>query len=140
MNINEFAGYLANGHTNKAEELYDDLDSNISFYDVDDRILHLIANGYSYNNERYDYGELLEWLDNDRDSYANVNAVLNSSYTDFHTLLETARHNQDKEQYDEMYSELETLLADFDGDDELDNDEVTDQDTPKTYESILDAL
>ena len=135
MNINEFAAYLINRDTDKAEELYDDLDNNISFYDVDDRILHLIANGYSYNNERYDYGELLEWLDNDRDSYANVNTVLNSSYTDFHTLLETARHNQDKEQYDEMYSELEKMLADFDGD-----GEVTDQDTPKTYESILDAL
>ena len=135
MNINEFAAYLINRDTDKAQELYDDLDRNISFYDIDDRMLDIIAKGYSYNNEGYGYGELLEWLDNDRDSYANVNTVLNSSYTDFHTLLETARHNQDKEQYDEMYSELEKMLADFDGD-----GEVTDQDTPKTYESILDAL
>jgi hypothetical protein len=34
-----------------------------------------------------------------------------------------------------VYVKLEIMLAEFNGDDELDDD-----DTPKTYESILDAL
>jgi hypothetical protein len=35
-----------------------------------------------------------------------------------------------------MYAELEKILDDFDGDNELDDDD----DTPVTYESILNAL
>ena len=139
MNINEFASYLLDRNTGKAQDLYYELDSNISFYDTDNRMLDIIANGDNIDICDYSYAELLEWINDDSDAYDNVNAVINSSYTDFHTLLETARHHQDKEHYNEMYSELEKLLDDFDGDDELD-DSDTDDNTPATYESILDAL
>jgi len=138
MNINEFAEYLSSRPTDKAQELYDELDSNISFYDTDNRMLDIIANDDSYDSYHYSYVELLEWLNDDSDAYDNVNAVINSKYSSFYDLLEVAKHNQDKEQYDDIYAELEKILDDFDDDDELDDDEVAD--TPKTYESILDAL
>ena len=137
MNINEFASYLLDRNTGKAQKLYYQLDSNISFYDTDNRMLNIIANGDNIDSCDYSYAELLEWLNDDSDAYDNVNAVINSKYSDFYDLLEAAKHNQDKEQYDDIYAELEKILDDFDGDDELDDD---DDDTPKTYESILDAL
>ena len=136
MNINEFASYLLDRDTDKAQKLYYELDSEVSCCDVN-TILNIIAEEGDADSCDYSYAELLEWLNDDSDAYDNVNAVIScNTYTDFHTLLEAAKHDQDKDQYNEVYYELEKMLNDFDGDDEL--DEVAD--TPKTYESILDAL
>lgn len=135
MNINEFAGYLANRGTDKASELYDDLCCEVCCCNVD-KYLNIIANDDSYDDEEYSYSELLEWLGDDDNAYGHINCVIScDKYTDFSVLLETAKRDQDKDNYDEVYYELEKMLKEFDGDDELDDD-----DTPATYESILDAL
>ena len=134
MNINEFAEYLASRDTDKASELYYKLYCEIYCCDVD-KYLNIIADNDGYNNEEYSYAELLEWLNADGSAYNHVNAVINSKYSSFEDLLEAGKHNQDKDDYDEVYAKLEIMLAEFNGDDELDDD-----DTPKTYESILDAL
>jgi hypothetical protein len=135
MNINEFAEYLAIKDTDKASELYDKLCCDVCCCDVD-KYLNIIADDdILFLNEEYSYAELLEWLDADGSAYNHVNAVINSKYSSFEDLLEAGKHNQDKDDYDEVYAKLEIMLAEFNGDDELDDD-----DTPKTYESILDAL
>jgi hypothetical protein len=134
MNINEFAGYLANRDTDKAQELYDELECEVSCCNVY-KYLNIIADDERYDNEEYSYAELLEWLDNDGCAEDHVNAVINSHHDNLYLLLEAGKYNQDKDDYDEVYAELENMLADFESDDELDDDV-----TPKTYESILDAL
>lgn len=134
MNINEFAEYLAIRDTDKASELYNKLYCEVYCCDVD-KYLNIIADNDRYDNEEYSYTELLEWLDADGSAHDHVNAVIEDKYSSFEDLLEAGKHNQDKDDYDEVYAKLEIMLAEFNGDDELDDD-----DTPKTYESILDAL
>ena len=134
MNINEFAEYLAIRDTDKASELYNKLYCEVYCCDVD-KYLNIIADDDRYDNEEYSYAELLEWLNADGSAYAHVNAVINSKYSSFEDLLDAGKHNQDEADYNEVYAILEIMLAEFNGDDELDDD-----DTPKTYESILDAL
>jgi hypothetical protein len=134
MNINEFAEYLAIRDTDKASELYDKLCCDVCCWNVD-KYLNIIADNDRYDNEEYSYTELLEWLNADGSAYGHVNAVIEDKYNYFEDLLEAGKHNQDKDDYDEVYAKLEIMLAEFNGDDELDDD-----DTPKTYESILDAL
>ena len=134
MNINEFAEYLASRDTDKASELYDKLYCEVYCCDVD-KYLNIIADNDRYDNEEYSYTELLEWLNADGSAYNHVDAVIEDKYSSFEDLLEAGKHNQDKDDYDEVYAKLEIMLAEFNGDDELDDD-----DTPKTYESILNAL
>ena len=134
MNINEFAEYLAIRDTDKASELYNKLYCEVYCCDVH-KYLNIIADNDGYYNEEYSYTELLEWLNADGSAYNHVNAVIEDNYSSFEDLLEAGKHNQDEAEYDEVYAKLEIMLAEFNGDDELDDD-----DTPKTYESILDAL
>lgn len=135
MNINEFAEYLTIRDIDKASELYNKLYCEVYCCDVD-KYLNIIADDdILFLNEEYSYAELLEWLNADGSAYNHVNAVINSKYSNFEDLLEAGKHNQDEADYDEVYAKLEIMLAEFNGDDELDDD-----DTPKTYESILDAL
>ena len=135
MNINEFAEYLTIRDIDKASELYNKLYCEVYCCDVD-KYLNIIADDdILLLNEEYSYAELLEWLNADGSAYNHVNAVINSKYSSFEDLLEAGKLNQDKDDYDEVYAILEIMLAEFNGDDELDDD-----DTPKTYESILDAL
>jgi hypothetical protein len=134
MNINEFAEYLAIRDTDKASELYYKLHCDVCCWNVD-KYLNIIADNDRYDNEEYSYTELLEWLDADGSAHDHVNAVIEDKYSSFEDLLEAGKHNQDEADYDEVYAKLEIMLAEFNGDDELDDD-----DTPKTYESILDAL
>jgi hypothetical protein len=136
MDIYEFAAYLSSRSTDKAKELYYQLVSNISFYDSDDRMLDIIANVGTYDSYNYSYDELREWLNDDSEAYDYVDYVINSKYTSFYDLLKAAKRNKDYDQYHNMYAELEKILDDFDGDNELDDDD----DTPVTYESILNAL
>lgn len=134
MNINEFAEYLTIRDTDKASELYNKLYFEIYCCDVD-KYLNIIADDdILFLNGEYSYAELLEWLNADGSAYNHVNAVINSKYSSFEDLLEAGKHNQDEAEYDEVYAKLEIMLAEFNGDDELDDD------TPKTYELILDAL
>ena len=135
MNINEFAEYLTIRDTDKASELYNKLYCEVYCCDVD-KYLNIIADDdILFLNEEYSYAELLEWLNADGSAYNHVNAVINSKYSSFEDLLEAGKLNQDKDDYDEVYAILEIILAEFNGDDELDDDN-----TPATYESILDAL